>query len=45
MADLFASQTFDRAIYLAAQVIFKPNTSIEVKIDRFVRWYRDYYGS
>lgn len=23
---------------------FKPATSIEVGIDRFVRWYRDYYG-
>ena len=22
---------------------FEPNTSIEVGIERFVRWYRDYY--
>jgi UDP-glucuronate 4-epimerase len=22
---------------------FKPSTSVEVGMDRFVRWYRDYY--
>lgn len=29
---------------LIRDVGFKPSTSIDVGIDRFVRWYRDYYG-
>jgi UDP-glucuronate 4-epimerase len=29
---------------LIQDVGFKPATSIEVGIDRFVKWYRDYYG-
>ncbi len=30
---------------LMQDVGFKPSTAIEEGIDRFVRWYRDYYGS
>jgi len=30
--------------YLAAAVGFRPDTSIEVGIARFVDWYREYYG-
>ena len=30
---------------LMRDVGFRPDTSIEVGIDRFVSWYRDYYGS
>ncbi len=29
---------------LMRDVGFKPNTSIKVGIERFVKWYRDYYG-
>jgi UDP-glucuronate 4-epimerase len=29
---------------LERDIGFRPNTSIEEGLDRFVRWYRGYYG-
>ena len=38
------AETYASVQHLDSQVGFKPNTSISTGIDRFIDWYRSYYG-
>ena len=37
------SSTYADTSYLRKEIDFKPNTSVEVGVSNFVKWYRDYY--
>jgi len=44
LQDVDAPATYADVEDLARDIGFRPTTSIEVGVGRFVDWYREYYG-